>query len=270
MGVIKNQLVMETTINLNDSGSQFFADGDYSLSFKCYYSLDEQILDVGTSTKITSFGVQARNQHHVIARGSLNYKFTVDTPTQEIGETVEFSIEPLNPGVIYNRVTECVVSKGDDEYYIFGGEIPFCADDFTEFKALSGYGSTGVQRFSYTAFKWGEEVTDGTDQQNIKCRVEFKARPFVEINLDACDGQIPITTTSTTTTPTVRTTDPSYTEAPIPTTVTPLPEITTIPPLPPLPESEDEWWTSKFLTPRGARVLKEEHFLKFEIFLKNH
>jgi len=243
MGVVQNQLVMETTINLDHDGSQFFADGDYSLSFKCYYSLDEQILDVGTSTTISSFGVQPRNQHHVIARGSLNYKFTLDTPTQEIGHPVQFSIEPLNPGVIYNRVSECLVSKGTDEYYIFGGDIPFCADDFTEFKAISGYGSTGVQRFSYTAFKWGEEVTNGTDQQNIKCKVEFKARPFVDIDLDACDGQIPITTTSTTTRPTVRTTDPSSSEAPVQTTANPLPEITTIPTLPPLPEGEDSWWT---------------------------
>ena len=245
MGVVQNQLVMGTTINLNRADGLFFDDGDYSLSFKCFYSLAEQILDVGTTTKISSFGVEARNQHYVVATGSLNYKFTITTPTQEIGETVEFSVEPLNPGVIYNRVTECVVSNDDDEYYIFGGDVAFCADEFTDFKSLSGYGSTGQQRFSYTAFKWGDDgATHGrTDEQNIKCRVEFKARPFVEINLYACDGNIPITTTSSTTRPTARTTDPSATNEPI-ISSTPLPPVITQSTAP-VAVADSDLWKSK-------------------------
>ena len=98
----------------------------------------------------------------------------------------------LFSGVIYNRVTECVVTNGSENYYIFGGEVPFCADEFTEFKAISGWGSTGVQRFSYTAFKWGE-TTNGVDSHNIRCKVEFNSRPFVEIDINKCDGIIPTT-----------------------------------------------------------------------------
>lgn len=246
MGVVQNQLVMGTTINLNRADGLFFDDGDYSLSFKCFYSLAEQILDVGTTTTISSFGVQARNHHHVVATGSLNYKLTITTPTQEIGEKVEFSIEPLNPGVIYNRVTECTVSNGDDEYFVFGGDVPFCADEFTDFTAISGYGSTGLQRFSYTAFKWGDDgaTHDRVDEQNIKCRVEFKARPFVDIDLHACDGNIPVTTTSSTTRPTARTTDPSATIEPIVSTSTPLPPIITQSTTLAMVE-DSQLWTSK-------------------------
>ena len=94
---------MGKTINMNYN-LDFFLDGDYTLSFKCYYSVEDQIVDINSSTKISSFGVQAQNQHHVIATGSLNFNFAMDRATQEIGETIEFSVEPLNPGTNYTTI----------------------------------------------------------------------------------------------------------------------------------------------------------------------
>ena len=204
-GVIDNQLVMSATIDLAHEDKLFFHDGEYNLSFKCYYPLDNQVIQAGTT--VSSFGVRPGNTHDVRATGSLGYHFSMEHPARRIGERVSFAIIPANPGVIYSRVSECSVSNGVDTYPIFGGDDlgPFCADEFVQFRADEGYGGQETQRFSYSAFRWSDS-SESIDDQFIHCTVEFKPRPFVELDIHSCDGKFSTTSTTTSTTSTTPTT----------------------------------------------------------------
>ena len=65
---------------------------------------------------------------------------------------MNFSVIPVNPGLVHSRIKNCIVSSQNNQfsYVIFGKNDNYCMDSITNFEIINEYESTATQKFSYT------------------------------------------------------------------------------------------------------------------------
>ena len=122
----------------------------HSITFSCSYSLAPHSVSQYSSVHGHDSSA-ARNKTSV---GGLGYRLVVDDGF--IGNRVNFSVIPVNPGLVHSRIKNCIVSsqKNPFSYIIFGKNDQYCMDSITNFEIMNEYESTTTQKFSYTGFKW--------------------------------------------------------------------------------------------------------------------
>ena len=147
--VVKDYLIMSQTVQLSDDeitdGGVTLNDG-HSITFSCSYSLAPHSVSQYSSVHGHDSSA-ARNKTSV---GGLGYRLVVDDGF--IGNRVNFSVIPVNPGLVHSRIKNCIVSSQNNQfsYVIFGKNDQYCMDNITNFEIINDYESMGIQKFSYT------------------------------------------------------------------------------------------------------------------------
>merc|ERR1719454_396252 len=139
-----------------------------SYSFKCKYDLsDQKIKDTfsvtGQDTEATAEGT-----------GTLSYTIEVDDNV-EIGDTVNFTIKPVSPGLVYATATECNVKFNTQEVTIFGHKKPKCITSAVGSKWATTNDKASSQndiKGEWTAFKWSTSTTKtDAESQTFECTI---------------------------------------------------------------------------------------------------
>merc|ERR1712193_57262 len=139
-----------------------------SYSFKCKYNLKDQTIKdtfsvTGQDTEVDAEGI-----------GELSYTIEVDENV-EIGETVNFTINPASPGLVFATATECHVKNENQEVTIFGHRTPKCYTSAVGAKWATTNANPSSKnniKGEWTAFKWSTS-TDDTDaeSQTFECTI---------------------------------------------------------------------------------------------------
>ena len=118
----------------------------HSITFSCSYSLAPHSVSQYSSVHGHDSST-ARNKTSV---GGLGYRLVVDDGF--IGNRVNFSVIPVNPGLVHSRIKNCIVSSQNNHfsYVIFGKNNKYCMDSITNFEIINEYESMATQKFSYT------------------------------------------------------------------------------------------------------------------------
>merc|ERR1712193_154971 len=139
-----------------------------SYSFKCKYNLKDQTIKdtfsvTGQDTEVDAEGI-----------GELSYTIEVDENV-EIGETVNFTIKPASPGLVFATATECHVKNENQEVTIFGHRTPKCYTSAVGAKWATTNANPSSKnniKGEWTAFKWSTSTakTDA-ESQTFECTI---------------------------------------------------------------------------------------------------
>jgi len=170
---------------------------DKAYKFNCEFSLDTQL--------VSSIGPRARSgagrpRNDPDTDGTVHefpYELVMETAMTKLGETVTFSIAPVNEGLVYMRILRCDVTNGNETYTIFGrngamcfdSTVDFWFDGITSIQKLKGFKDR--QKFSYKAFKWIATSGTADETQQLTCTMEQSFEPFRKYNLKACIDHMP-------------------------------------------------------------------------------
>ena len=146
-----------------------------TVTLKCKYSLEEQTISdtfdvTGQDTTATAEGT-----------GTLGYTLTVDAST-EIGDTVNFTINPINSGLVYATVKSCDVQHGSEAVTIIGHNADHCIN--TAVKAAAGttrFTSNDAIQGSWQAFKWSTATSEADEEsQTLRCTIGLSEAASVD------------------------------------------------------------------------------------------
>ena len=157
---------------------------------------------VEQTLQITSEGVHDATPVDFSTNAALSYTLHFDAQKFKLGDRVNFTVVPKNPGLVYSRITHCKVTNDEESYTIFGTpEYPYCADEFTDFlpPSLPYQGTSQLQKFSFLAFKWHDTSSSLDEEQKVSCDIELSAEPFTALEVRTCDGQELVTNPTTVT-----------------------------------------------------------------------
>jgi len=155
-------------------GVQVCKDIGESYSFKCKYDLKDQTIK--DTFSVTGQDTEADAE----GTGELSYTIEVDKNVQ-IGDTVNFTIKPASPGLVYATVNECNVKFSNQEVTIFGHQTPKCFTSAVGAKWDSTNANPSSQnniKGEWTAFKWSTS-TAATDaeSQTFECTIALSKDP---------------------------------------------------------------------------------------------
>lgn len=168
-----NNLVMSTV--LGGSGcTQTQVDGatvctqvGEQITLQCKYALEDVVLDdsfqvTGQDTAATAEGT-----------GTLNYVLAVDD-NKSIGERIQFTITPVNAGLVFATVKSCDVTNAatNDELTIIGHGRDYCTNPVVNAVAdTTRFTSQNEIQGTWTAFKWSTAADDNTEAQGLRCTI---------------------------------------------------------------------------------------------------
>ena len=166
-----NFLIMEKVLG-NDGCTEVTVDGvkvctevDETITLQCKYSLEDKTVtdsfDVtGQDTSATAEGT-----------GTLDYTITVED-NKKIGETVKFTISPVNDNLVFATVKSCDVTRNSDALTIIGHGQDHCTNPVVNAKAETNlFTSQGDIEGTWTAFKWSTATNDNVETQGLSCTI---------------------------------------------------------------------------------------------------
>lgn len=185
-----NNLVMSVDLG-GDGCTQAQVDGvsvctgvGETITLQCKYSLaDVQIEDsfevTGQDTATTAEGT-----------GSLGYTLSVED-NKAIGESVQFTITPVNEGLVYATVKHCEVTNGaadnDDELTIIGHGVEGCTNPVVNAAAdTTRFTSQEEIQGTWTAFKWSTAAADNVEAQGLRCTIGL-SQLASQVDVEDCE-----------------------------------------------------------------------------------
>ena len=135
------------------------------LTWTCRYSLADQVKTdsytvTGQDTAATAEGT-----------GTLDYTITVED-NKKIGETVKFTISPVNDNLVYATVKSCDVKRAGDALTIIGHGQEHCTNPVVNAKAeTSLFTSKSDIEGTWTAFKWSTTKANNVESQSLSCTI---------------------------------------------------------------------------------------------------
>ena len=97
-----------------------------------------------------------------------------------VGQIMQFSVIPVNPGAIHASVQRCSVEneRGTQSHVLIGQDEngQTCRDWVTEFQMTStgGWSDNNKLDFAYRAFKWTANMgSKSSEKQILKCRLKL-------------------------------------------------------------------------------------------------
>ena len=167
-----NLLIMEKVLGGGDcnrvdvDGVPVCTEVAETVTLQCKYSLADQTIDdtfdvTGQDTTATAEGT-----------GSLDYTLVVED-NKQIGDTVKFTITPVNTGLVYATVKSCDVTHDNgDALTIVGHGSEHCTNPVVGTAALTNrFTSNGIIEGTWTAFKWSTATTDNVESQGLSCKI---------------------------------------------------------------------------------------------------
>ena len=139
------------------------------ITLRCLYSLADRSID-------NNFAVTGQDTQSTAENiGTLGYDLVVEDQKM-IGQTVKFTIRPLNEGLVYATVKSCDVTNNGDSLTIIGHGTPSCTVPIINAKALTtSFTSNKNIEGSWTAFKWS--TTYNQEAQGLKCTIGLSENP---------------------------------------------------------------------------------------------
>ena len=138
---------------------------DETITLQCKYSLADQTVDdsfqvTGQDTATTAEGT-----------GTLDYTITVED-NKKIGETVKFTISPVNDNLVYATVKKCDVTRNGQALTIIGHGQEHCTNPVVNAAAeTSFFTSQGDIEGTWTAFKWSTTQENNVEAQGLSCTI---------------------------------------------------------------------------------------------------
>ena len=146
-------------------GVQLCSEVDETVTLQCKYSLADQTLDddfevTGQDTATTAEGT-----------GTLDYTITVED-NKSIGDTVKFTISPVNDNLVFATVKSCDVTRNNQAVTIIGHGQDHCTNPVVNAQAeTSLFTSQGDIEGTWTAFKWSTAADDNIESQGLSCKI---------------------------------------------------------------------------------------------------
>ena len=167
-----NFLIMEKVLGGGDcnrvdvDGVAVCTEVAETVTLQCKYSLADQTIDdtfdvTGQDTTATAEGT-----------GSLDYTLVVED-NKAIGDTVKFTITPVNSGLVFATVKSCDVTHDNgDALTIVGHGSEHCTNPVVNAAALTNrFTSNAVIEGTWKAFKWSTATTDNVESQGLSCKI---------------------------------------------------------------------------------------------------
>ena len=164
-------LIMEKVLG-GDGCTEVTVDGvklckevDETITLQCKYDLKDQTIDdsfqvTGQDTAATAEGT-----------GTLDYTITVED-NKKIGDTVKFTISPVNDNLVYATVKSCDVVRGNAALTIIGHGQEHCTNPIINAKAVTSlFTSQSDIEGTWTAFKWSTTKANNVESQSLRCTI---------------------------------------------------------------------------------------------------
>ena len=140
---------------------------DETITLQCKYNLADVEIDdsfevIGQDTQATAEGT-----------GSLVYSLAVQDNVM-IGQPIQFTITPVNEGLVYATVKHCEVTNAatNDELTIIGHGADHCTNPIINAVAdTPRFTSKGAIQGTWTAFKWSTSAADNVEPQGLRCTI---------------------------------------------------------------------------------------------------
>ena len=167
-----NFLIMEKVLGGGDcnredvDGVAVCTEVAETVTLQCKYSLEEQT--IADTFDVTGQDVSATAE----GTGSLDYTLVVED-NKAIGDTVKFTITPVNSGLVYATVKSCDVTHDNgDALTIVGHGSEHCTNPVVNAAALTNrFTSNAVIEGTWKAFKWSTATTDNVESQGLSCKI---------------------------------------------------------------------------------------------------
>ena len=166
-----NFLIMEKVLG-GDGCTEITVDNvklctevDETITLQCKYSLADQTVDdsfqvSGQDTAATAEGT-----------GTLDYTITVEE-NKKIGDTVKFTISPVNDNLVFATVKKCDVTRNGQALTIIGHGQEHCTNPVVNAKAeTSLFTSKSDIEGTWTAFKWSTTEANNFESQGLSCTI---------------------------------------------------------------------------------------------------
>ena len=164
-------LIMKKVLG-GDGCTEIVVDGvtvcaavDETITLQCKYSLADQT--VADTFEVTGQDTEAAAE----GTGTLGYNLVVEDD-KLIGQTITFTITPVNEGLVYATVKSCDVTKDGQALTIIGHGTDHCVNPIINAAAITErFTSTDVIQGSWTVFKWSTFVADNIEKQGLTCTI---------------------------------------------------------------------------------------------------
>ena len=134
-------------------------------TLRCLYSLEDRA--IRKSFDVTGQDTLGSAEN----TGTLGYNLVVEE-NKNIGETIKFTITPVNAGLVYATVKSCDVTKGDKALTIVGHGADHCTNPIVNAQAITGlFTSQNKVEGSWTAFKWSTTSENNVEDQGLVCTI---------------------------------------------------------------------------------------------------
>ena len=167
-----NYLVMSKVLG-GDGCTQVVVDGvticqevGETVTLRCLYNLEDQT--VSDDFDVTGQNTQATAEN----TGTLGYNLVVEQ-NKNIGDTIKFTLTPINAGLVYATVKTCDVTKaGSKALTIVGHGTDHCTNPVVNVKALTNnFSSDNAVEGTWTAFKWSTTAANNVEAQGLSCTI---------------------------------------------------------------------------------------------------